>query len=62
MSNVLKEVLTTNQQHAESFGARGSISLPPARQFAALTCRGLCTHQTVDFEALVRGLIGSTNR
>lgn len=35
---VLDEVLAANQQYAASFGDRGALSLPPARQFAILTC------------------------
>ena len=38
MSKVLEEVLTANKQYSESFGAKGSLALPPARHFAVLTC------------------------
>src|SRR6188474_1429421 len=30
--------LTANQSYVEGFGAKGSLALPPARQFAILTC------------------------
>ena len=36
--SVLKEVLSANDSYVASFGARGTLSLPPARQFAILTC------------------------
>ncbi|WP_338430566.1 carbonic anhydrase [Synechococcus elongatus] len=35
---VLEEVLQANRNYAESFGTKGSLALPPARQFAILTC------------------------
>jgi carbonic anhydrase len=35
---VLDEVLAANEQYAASFGAKGGLALPPARQFAILTC------------------------
>jgi carbonic anhydrase len=38
MSQVLDEVLAANAGYAGSFGAKGELSLPPARQFAILTC------------------------
>lgn len=38
MSQILQEVLTANQIYAENFGGKGQLSLPPARQFAILTC------------------------
>jgi carbonic anhydrase len=38
MSTVLSEVLTANKQFADSFGDKGSLALPPAHQFAVLTC------------------------
>jgi carbonic anhydrase len=37
-SKVLTEVLTANKNYANNFGERGTLSLPPARQFAILTC------------------------
>jgi carbonic anhydrase len=40
MSNVLKEVLAANEKYAASFGDKGKLALPPARQFAILTCYG----------------------
>ena len=36
--SVLKEVLSANDSYVSSFGNRGSLALPPARQFAILTC------------------------
>lgn len=38
MSEVLKEVLSANQEYAAGFGDRKDLSLPPARKFAVLTC------------------------
>ncbi len=35
---VLDEVLNANEHYASSFGAKGELALPPARQFAILTC------------------------
>ena len=35
---VLDEVLSANEQYAASFGAKSELALPPARQFAILTC------------------------
>jgi carbonic anhydrase len=34
----LEEVLNANERYAASFGAKGGLALPPARQFAILTC------------------------
>jgi len=36
--SVLKEVLSANDSYVASFGERGTLALPPARQFAILTC------------------------
>jgi carbonic anhydrase len=36
--SVRDEVLEANQQYAGSFGSKGALALPPARQFAILTC------------------------
>jgi carbonic anhydrase len=36
--STLKEVLAANQRYVEDFGDKGSLALPPARQFAVLTC------------------------
>jgi carbonic anhydrase len=38
MSKVFEEVLAANARYAESFGNKGKLALPPARQFAILTC------------------------
>ena len=32
------DVLAANQRYADSFGSKGELALPPARQFAILTC------------------------
>jgi carbonic anhydrase len=36
--SVRDEVIEANQRYAEAFGAKGGLALPPARQFAILTC------------------------
>ena len=36
--SVLNEVLTANSAYVSSFGEKGKLALPPARQFAILTC------------------------
>jgi hypothetical protein len=41
MSKVLNEVLAANQAYSQAFGAKGELPLPPARQFAILTCMTL---------------------
>jgi carbonic anhydrase len=38
MSKVLDEVLAANARYVASFGDKGKLGLPPARQFAILTC------------------------
>src|SRR5450755_4618046 len=38
MSDVLKEVLAANERYAAVFGDKAKLALPPARQFAVLTC------------------------
>ncbi|MBN8711611.1 MAG: carbonic anhydrase [Verrucomicrobia bacterium 61-8] len=38
MSKILREVLDANSVYAESFGDKAHLALPPARQFAILTC------------------------
>ena len=35
---VLDEVLAANGTYASAFGAKGELAMPPARQFAILTC------------------------
>ena len=37
-SSVLNEVLAANRRYVESFGEKGDLAMPPARQFAILTC------------------------
>lgn len=36
--SVLPEVLSANEAYVSSFGDKGNLALPPARQFAILTC------------------------
>lgn len=36
--SVLPEVLAANESYAASFGDKSELALPPARQFAVLTC------------------------
>jgi carbonic anhydrase len=36
--SIVDEVLAANERYAASFGDKGSLALPPARQFAILTC------------------------
>ena len=36
--SVLQEVLDANKKYVEGFGEKGTLALPPARQFAVLTC------------------------
>jgi len=36
--SVRPEVLAANEEYAGSFGDKGTLALPPARQFAILTC------------------------
>jgi carbonic anhydrase len=36
--SVLEEVLSANEQYAATFGDKSQLALPPARQFAILTC------------------------
>lgn len=38
MSKVLNEVLQANAQYVDNFGDKGKLALPPARNFAILTC------------------------
>ncbi len=38
MSQILTEVLESNQKYAANFGDKGKLALPPARSFAILTC------------------------
>lgn len=38
MSKIVTEVLEANRQYAAGFGEKGKLALPPARQFAVLTC------------------------
>ena len=36
--SIEQEVLEANKKYVDSFGEKGSLALPPARQFAILTC------------------------
>ncbi len=38
MSKIREEVLKANGEYVKNFGDRGKLALPPARQFAILTC------------------------
>jgi carbonic anhydrase len=38
MSKIHDEVLRANSDYAKNFGDKGKLALPPARQFAILTC------------------------
>lgn len=38
MSKILEEVLKANKSYSKTFGEKGKLSMPPARQFAILTC------------------------
>ena len=38
MSKIVDEVVGANQKYTREFGAKGDLALPPARQFAILTC------------------------
>ena len=38
MSKILEEVLSANAEYAANFGAKGELTIPPARRFAILTC------------------------
>lgn len=38
MSDIRAEVLSANDAYAREFGAKGDLTMPPARRFAILTC------------------------
>jgi carbonic anhydrase len=38
MSKILEEVLNANKSYADTFGEKSKLAMPPARQFAILTC------------------------
>ena len=44
MGTVLNEVLSANEKYVASFGDKGKLALPPARQFAILTCMDARLH------------------
>ena len=54
MSTVLNEVLRANDKYAASFGDKGKLALPPARQFAILTCMDARLHPS-KFAGLAEG-------
>jgi carbonic anhydrase len=37
-SKVHQQVLLANQEYVKHFGDKGELTIPPARQFAILTC------------------------
>jgi hypothetical protein len=43
MTKILDEVLAANAKHAENFGDKGNLPLPPSRHFAILTCMDTAT-------------------
>ena len=38
MSKIVKEVTSANADYVAAFGNKGNLPMPPARQFAILTC------------------------
>ena len=54
MASVLSEVLSANEKYAASFGDKGKLALPPARQFAILTCMDARLHPS-KFAGLAEG-------
>ena len=54
MSTVLYEVLKANEKYAATFGDKGKLALPPARQFAILTCMDARLHPS-KFAGLAEG-------
>jgi carbonic anhydrase len=38
MSKILEEVISANDSYAKTFGEKATLSMPPARKFAILTC------------------------
>jgi carbonic anhydrase len=54
MSTVLNDVLRANDKYAASFGDKGKLALPPARQFAILTCMDARLHPS-KFAGLAEG-------
>src|SRR5262249_6600675 len=51
---ILQEVLKANEAYAASFGDKGKLALPPARQFAILTCMDARLHPS-KFAGLAEG-------
>ena len=54
MGTVLNEVLSANEKYVASFGDKGKLALPPARQFAILTCMDARLHPS-KFAGLAEG-------
>ncbi len=54
MGTVLSEVLSANEKYVASFGDKGKLALPPARQFAILTCMDARLHPS-KFAGLAEG-------
>lgn len=54
MSKILEEVLNANQSYAETFGEKSKLAMPPARQFAILTCMDARLHPS-KFAGLAEG-------
>lgn len=54
MSTVLSEVLEANEKYVSTFGDKGKLALPPARQFAILTCMDARLHPS-KFAGLAEG-------
>ena len=38
MSNIVKEIKSANDNYVSNFGDKGTLPMPPGRQFAILTC------------------------
>ncbi len=38
MSNIVKEVLSANEEYVKKFDGKGNLSMPPQKRFAILTC------------------------
>jgi carbonic anhydrase len=54
MSKILEEVLNANKSYAETFGEKSKLAMPPARQFAILTCMDARLHPS-KFAGLAEG-------
>src|SRR5215510_11461620 len=54
MASLLNEVLSANEKYVAAFGDKGKLALPPARQFAILTCMDARLHPS-KFAGLAEG-------